>query len=194
MNLRPHHYLLISQIILTASVLLCTIIFPQYLLSTNQGGVSNFGTEDRTRVVFSIGFGAVAVGSWLAARRIRIVAKRLSRLRWGLYLLSCLYLLVLISTFSYKLVPAYRTLHIQAAILLFWGMLALAIWLRIILNNQSAIRVAFIVFVVGFVTALLTFIGIFHLLFVAQLICGFSFGYILVRGVASLENIATQKS
>lgn len=111
-------------------MLACLIIVPRYFFSLDQGGISNYGTEAQTRGIFILGFGAAALGTLAASLKLPKHTIHKSTLKFGMYLLSLSYMLVLISTFSYKLNDSNKQLHLQAALALFIIMLLAAIWFR----------------------------------------------------------------
>ncbi len=188
MEFTPARVIIISQILLGTSLVLCTILIPRYLFSRNQGGVSNYGTHDATRGLFSFGFAAAASGTLLAGVRLRSRVARRADLHFALCSLGVLYLLVLLSTFSYKSTLSAKYLHELAAMALFVGMLLIASWLAVRggLTNKST-QLAFIVFCGSFLIATLTLFGYLHLLFGAQIVCGVSFGYFLAHNLQIVE-------
>lgn len=185
MNRRPDWYIVAGQSILGLCLLVCLVLVPHYFFSRNQGGVSNYGTDPHTRLLFVAGFGAAALGTFLAALALHSSSAASKRFRASLFGISLLYLLVMASTFPYKISPAYRHLHEQAAVTLFAGMLAIVVWLLFTTTRDSKVNLALALFFLGFITAALTQAGLVHLLFTAQVVCGFSFGYLLKHGVAS---------
>ncbi len=185
-TLRPHHYFAIGQIALGLSLLLCLVIIPRYFFRLDQGGVSNYGTEQQTVWLFVFGFGAAALGALLAAARLPTGVVHRRRLQFELVVLAVLYLAVLFSTFSYKDNEAYRQLHVQAALVLFVWMLTSALWLRFVVVRDVIMKRLFIVLAVGFVLSGLTFLGYLHVLFTAQLVSGIAFGYMMTHGMKVL--------
>jgi hypothetical protein len=189
MTIRSSQYVAFGQICLGLSLFICLLINPDYFFDTNQGGVSNYGTYDQTRMLFILGFGAAAVGTFMGSIKLPRVSDKVSSLKRGMYLLSSLYVLVMASTFSYKTGGLSKDLHLWAALVLFLVILYQA--LRIRWNNPADRRLnnAFMVFSFGWLIGVLTFFEIIHLLFTAQVISGASFGYMLTRIVRSYENI-----
>lgn len=164
-------------------LLVCILIIPGYFFSLNQGGLSNYGTEDKTVWLFIAGFGAASLGTLLAALTLPRSVTWLWQWRVGLLVLAGLYLAVMLTTFSYKDNESLRQLHEQAALALFAAMLAEALWLRFSATKDPLIKPLFNVFIIGFVLAGLTFAGLLHVLLSAQLLCGVAFGYVVVRGL-----------
>ncbi len=186
---RPEWYITAGQIILGICLLGCLVLIPGYFFSYNQGGISNYGTDPRTTWLFVLGFGAATAGVLLAAFRLPQATTRRLQLQVGLVLLAVLYLAVLLSTFSYKMNESYRLLHLYAAIALFLGMFIGASWLRFVAikDAPTPTRVAFVVFCIGLIIAILMQAGVLQLLFTAQIVCGIAFGYMLTQGVRLLS-------
>lgn len=179
--IRPETYIAAGQIGLGLCLLGCLVIIPDYLFRFNQGGISNYGTEARTQYLFVLGFASVTLGTLLAAFSFK------SRLRVSLIVLALLYALVMLSTFSYKLDDSLKQLHVQTAVALFVGMLFFALWLRVVAVKDAATRRAFLVLCAGIIANGLTLIGVLHIIFVAEVVSGAAFGYMLVHGVAVLR-------
>ena len=180
MKLTHKNYFVYGQLALGLSLLMCLIIIPKYFFSLDQGGVSNYGTDDRTRTFFTIGFGLATLGSLLAARFLPLkISKRLFS-RVMLIILATGYLAVLLTTYSYKVNDFYRVLHERTAIGLFVFMLIFALWLRFFVARQNqGVKRWFWLFGAGIVLAGLTILGIIHLLFTAQILSGVAFAFIL---------------
>ena len=188
MSLRPERYVAVSQIALGLCLFICLLLTPHYFFSLDQGGVSNYGTENRTIGLFTLGFSLAAIGSLLAGIKIPVHGPKQVIMRLGLLLLSALYGLNLLTTYQYKLNSSSKRLHHQAAVALFIGMLLIVIWLRVVCAKDRKAKLAFIVFGIGFLASTVTFFGFLHVLFTAQLICGISFAYMLIRCVSLLDH------
>ncbi len=160
-------------------MLLCLILLPHYFFSSNQGGISNYGTEDRTQLIFILGFGTASLFTLIGCFKLPSQTSKIKSLRLLLGLLSMLYLFLLISTFSYKLNDFNKQLHGLAALALFIVMLAGALWIRFYGYANSRLELVFGIFCVGFIIGLLTLVEFVHLLFTSQIICGVCFGFML---------------
>ncbi len=182
---QPHQLFATGQALLGLCLLVCIAIIPSYFFSLDQGGLSNYGTEDKTVWLFVAGFGAASLGAFLAALTLPRSSLRLWQWRAGLLILAGLYLVLMLTTFSYKDNESLRQLHEYAALALFAVMLVEALWLRFTAAKDPLIKPMFNVFAIGFVLAGLTFAGLLHVLFSAQLLCGVAFGYMVVRGLKS---------
>ena len=180
--MNPRGYFLLGQTILGACLVVCLMLIPGYFFSHDQGGVSNYGTDERTIALFTIGFTAAAAGSLLAGLSLPSSFLQRRRKQLGLFLLALFYTAVLVSTFSYKVSDSLRSIHEYSALALFGVMLAQALWLALKVNpRDSRTRRALTIFLAAFVAGLLTVFGPLHILFTVQIVCGVTFGYIWVR-------------
>lgn len=181
MTIRSNQYVAYGQIALGLSLFICLLINPHYFFDSNQGGVSNYGTYAQTRPLFTLGFGAAAIGTFMGVLKLQSVSNKTKSLKMSMYLLSSLYLLVLASTFSYKTGGLSNDFHLWAAFLLFLVMAYISLQIRWKTRVDKRLRNAFILFGMGWIIGMLTAFEIVHLLFTAQLISGLSFGYMLTR-------------
>lgn len=179
MNLKSSKVFTISQLIFGLSLLGCIFLIPHYLLDLDQGGLSNYGTEALTKPLFILGFLAAAYGAMHVARQT-VINKNL---QIGLYLLMAAYILVMISTFTYKTNSAIEASHNLSSILLYLVM-AVIIWLvRDSITGEYRLKIALIVFISGSLIGFLTIITLLTQLLTAQLMTGLSFGYLLVASL-----------
>jgi len=188
MSIRPSQSVAIGQIALGLSLFICLLIIPHYFFTLNQGGVSNYGTSEQTRTLFIFGFAAAAAGTLMASLKLPSGSKKTTNLKISLYLLSLLYVLVLVSTFAYKSGDFTKQLHLWAALVLFLFMLCQSLWIRRSASTDKRLTIAFTLFNFGWIIGILTALEIVHLLFTAQVISGTSFGYMLTRMVKSHED------
>jgi hypothetical protein len=176
-------YLLLSQLCLGLSVIICLILIPHFLFSTNEGGMSNYGVHLKTVIPYSLGLVLTSFYSVLAALSIKDKTSILRRLLFG-YALALL--LVLITTYGYKTNVILKNTHIAVTIVFFWFELGSSAWMvRRFLSDKINIGLV-ILQVVGLILGSLTFFGSLHLLFVAQLLTIVPFGLVLVRSSAGI--------
>lgn len=176
-----------GQVVLALCLIISTLILPQYFVSADQGGISNYGTSGRTAGWFIVGFCAAALGSLLSALRFKVTSKHQRRLRIDLYVMALLYTIVMWTTFSYKQNAAYQQLHEQASLFLFFYMLVMSLTLGFLATNDVRIKRAFVVLVIGLLIGLATLVGLIHLLFTAQIMAAAAFGYIVSRSLRLLS-------
>ena len=173
-------YLALSQLNLFGFLIICTVITPGFLFKHHEGGASNYGVHDTTVVPYTLAFLLCSIFIMRAARLLSSVA-RLKRFRYALYVLAYLFLLVLISTYPYKLNGFLDNLHIGIAIVLFYFETGMAVWIALVLLKDRLSKSLLAVEIIGFLTASFSLGGAVHILFVAQVITAVSFGALLVR-------------
>ncbi len=199
---RPKVFFVAGQIALSLCLLGCVVAVPRYFFSLDQGGISNYGTEPQTVGLYAAGFGAAMLGctgALVAARSQLGATSDRFYVQVAMAALAALYLLVMLSTFSYKADDAggwlalVGQLHENAAMALFLTMFVGAFWLRFAGVDDAphdpyapdpAAKWAFLVFCAGFAVGTLTLVGYLHLLFTAQILCGATFGLMMARRLA----------
>ena len=163
---------------------------PKYFLSFDQGGVSNYGTLSETQVFFTIGFALASLGAVLASKFMGQGYKSAGVFRILLVIHGLRYISVLVTTYPYKVNEFYRSLHEWSAIGLFVYMSVLAIWLRFWqAREQTLVCRWFWLFVIGLLTAILTFFGVIHLLFTAQIISGLAFAMVVNNALKNTKKV-----
>ncbi len=185
---RPEWYFALGQIVLGLCFLLCVILIPHYFFSLDQGGVSNYGTESATKLLFAVGFGAASLGTFLAGLKLPTTTSHRTQLRYGLYVLALLYLFVMLSTFSYKLNDSLRHLHGQVSLALFAYAFLGTLWLRFVAVKDVFTKWAFVAFCLSFVVVVLTVMGYIHFLFVGQIASGIAFASLVTHCLAVLRS------
>lgn len=161
---------------------------PHYLFARNEGGVSNFGVHARTVLPYTLAFGLGGLLMLLAARYLPKHDKASRRLRIILNLIGGLLLLVLLTTYPYKLNKSLDTLHILSAQLLFITEIAAGCRFAIFVRKDVTNVILFGFQLLGTLLAALTLLGQLHLLFVSQIITGLAFAALLVRTISKPVN------
>lgn len=182
---KSHLFFAAGQVILGICLVVCLYLIPRYFFSSDQGGVSNYGTEPETKWFYTAGFAAAALATFFTAIKLPSGNSR-GVLRALLVLLSLLYAFVLLTTFSYKLSDSLGHLHNQSAFVLFGGMVVAAVWSLITVRDKKN-RVAFTGLCAGVVLGILATTGILRMLFVAEILTGLAFAYLMAHTIAVLE-------
>ncbi len=183
-------YLVISQLALALSLIICLILIPHFLFSKNEGGMSNYGIHLKTVIPYSLGFILASFYSIRAALTIKTKRTSMRQLKAMLLIYAGVLLLILLTTYGYKTNIYLKNTHITVTIITFWFEMLSAVWLirTFLVDRLNIILVGcqFIALVIGS----LTFLGQLHVLFVSQLITITAFGLILIRssGAAVLSN------
>lgn len=183
----PVRVLLVAQLCLFVCLLLCVLLIPHFLFESNEGGVSNYGTFVKTVIPYTLGFGICGV---LTIRAAILVPKQ--RLRLLLIILGALYLFVLLSTYLYKHSVFLDDLHHGAGGLLVLYTVAFGVWLSTFKARSTVTLLLLAVQLIGFLLAVLTFIGVLHVLFIAELLESLAFGALLVVAVPRFTEVRHQ--
>lgn len=177
-------YLLYSQIAILIALVVCTIIDPSYLFSSNQGGVSNFGAQLSTVVPYSLGLLVSSIYMLLAARTIRSISDN-KMLPWVIVTIALLQLVVLFTTFAYKISEAWHGYHILSTQVYFVALLVAATWFAL-MSRTRAMWVAYMLFMFGFIVAVLTLFGVLYVLFIAEVVTIVAFGAVMIIGTGKI--------
>jgi hypothetical protein len=178
---RVSRYLVISQLGFFAFLAICLALVPRSLVDHNEGGVSNFGVTAATRIPYTLAFLTGALFILMAGHATPRITPTRNSFRRGLFTLGALFLAVLASTYPYKVDVTFKDAHIVIATLLIAFELAMSMWLVYETPRHWIPILLLVVQATGCLLALITLIGILHLLLVAQLLAGAAFGVLLVR-------------
>ena len=186
---KPTRIVLMGQLIWITGIALCTILMPHYLFSSDEGGMSNYGTHTSTVVAFSVAFLGVGVSLLVAAQSL-VRAIRAQRIAACLLtLLGTLIIIVTLTTYAYQDSPLLHLIHIASAEVLFIAELPAALWFWSQQKNTHS-NALFGIYLTGLVLAVATLLGAVHVLFVAQLLSEVSLGLLLA---SSLQTISQTK-
>lgn len=177
---RAAKYILASQTLLVITITICTILMPQFLFSTDQGGVSNYGVQTRTLWVFTLGFIGCGVLIIAGALTLPISANHRRALRNLLLLIGVLTLVVAVTTYTYKISHFFNLLHVYSTVALFLAQVPITLWFYKISKNKKRDGRLLAIFILGFTLSVLTYFGLIHVLFVAEVTTIFSFGALMV--------------
>ena len=186
MGNKAARYLALSQLSLFGFLALCTVIMPSFLFKHHEGGASNYGVHNTTIVPYTLAFLLCSI-CIVRAARVLADAAQLKRFVYALYALACLFLLVLITTYPYKINNFLDNLHIGTAIVLFYFETGMAIWMALVLLKDKLSITLLAVEIIGFLMASFSLWGGLHILFVAQIITALSFGTLLVHAGRRLD-------
>lgn len=157
------------------------MLLPHFLFERNEGGVSNFGVHARTVLPYTLGFGGSGLLLIRAAVSLPKHAAHYKTMRRLLAILSSLLLLVLVTTYPYKLNRLLDDLHIFVAQLFFVFELIMSLWLALKLSRNVGNNALLLLQITGSGLALITLFGFLHVLFIAQIIAGLAFAGLLLR-------------
>lgn len=175
---------LAGQVAFFTFTALCVALHPGFVLKANEGGISNYGIHLKTVIPYSLAFATPSVMSLRAARRLHVTEGAAFPLRGALRLYAALLVTTLVTTYPYSLNDALKDLHdaVGVAVVVF-EMVTGALIVRALHRGRAVLAVEF----AGFVVGAITFVGAWHLLFVAQIVTGVAFAVILVTATQSWQ-------
>jgi len=179
---------LLGQASLFGFLLICLALTPHFLLEYNEGGVSNYGLYAKTVVPYTLAFGLCGSLTLLAARFIPKGIASYKTLRISLAALGILLIIVLVSTYPYKVNNALNVIHVDVGTALAFLELGLGMWFALVLARDLKNIAFFAVQVIGFGLGVLTHFGVIHILFITEMLTSFAFGIVLVRTVVRLTS------
>ena len=165
----------------------CVTLHPGFVLRSNEGGLSDYGTHVKTFVPYTL---ALAVSALYSLRAAGYLGHRLEyrALAWTLRSYATLLLLVLTSTYSYSLDRDWRGVHFTLAIALGLAEVIGVAWI-IRTTYRDSLGLAFVALQwVG--VCLLTLTGFFgvHVLFLTQVVMAAGFGGVVTHTVRRLSS------
>lgn len=182
-------YVILGQVGLFFFLIVCIILMPRFLFERDEGGLSNYGTYVKTVVPYSFALGLSGLLNLKAAASMDYPTKASQRLRKVLATLGVGGIIVLLSTYPYKLNTVLADMHIGLSVLLFTFELMAGVWfVRVVVNNKLAIALLGVQ-VVGFLLILSSTIGFIRILLLAQMLTSLAFGVLMVRAVAGAVRV-----
>jgi hypothetical protein len=159
---------------------------PHFLFERNEGGMSNYGVHAKTVVSYSFALGLSGIFTVKAASLVNQKKEITKTLRKLLVVLGLSSIVVLLSTYPYKIDTLLADIHIGISILLFAFEVIASIWFVRTLSRNWINAVLLGVQTLGFLLILGSAIGIVHILLLAQLVASLAFGIFLVRAVSRI--------
>lgn len=175
---------LAAEVVFVAGLAVCVAVVPSYVLGPTEGGVSNFGSDGRTAVPFSVSFGGNALAIAAAAWWVPSTAGHPLWLTTALALLAMLLTLVLVSAWVYKRNTTLRTMHFSAGIALLAYEALFGLWLALSFGSTWVVWPLWIALVAGDAVCVLALTHIFEKLFVGQVVANVAFGALLLTVLA----------
>lgn len=184
---KPAQYILFSYVGIFLGLGICYAVIPRFL--HQEGGISNYGIHRQTVVPYTLGFVLYTACTAQAARLLQRRSYSPALVTRGLYGLSMLSLVVLLSTYPYKMNQFLDLFHKSSSILFlsyelaFGWYLALVVmrnWLSVSLFAAQLACLAVLVF---------TLMGRVHLLFIGELAAGLIFGTIVYMATDRIVDV-----
>ncbi len=156
-------------------------LHPGFVLARREGGISQYGVHAKTAVLYTLAWTALAASNMRAARVCGGRGACLEKMRKLLLFYSVAILLVLLSTYFYSLDAVLKYIHYGFGAILVTFMSVAAYWLCRQLADVSWARAVLWVQVLGSLAALLSIVGVFHVLFCAETISNVGCAVLLAK-------------
>lgn len=180
-------YFILSQLSLLVFLGICNIIRPTFLVGNFEGGFSNYGTRAATVIPFSLAYLFSGLFTLLAIQSMDRSSATIRRIGRALYIQVFLLLVVLLSTYPYKLNPFFKYVHIGVGLVLLAYNFWLIIWVTEKFYQDKINKLLLLGGLGGVIFTLVSLSGAFHLLLLAQLLSSLVFGIFIIRLGAQLS-------
>jgi hypothetical protein len=177
---RAATYIVWGQILFALFIGICVALHPGIVLKSNEGGVSNYGIHIKTALPYTLALGLLAFYSRRAAVLYSKSDDMTRRLRGVLTAYSVIVIVMLLSTYVYSLNHLLRDIHIGFGTVLVTFESFAAIWMfgR---NRRVWDGVFLVTQLAGALLALVTIVGVLHLLFLAEELVNTGFACLLIH-------------
>ena len=176
----------VGQLSLFIFLFISFLLTPHFLLSTNEGGVSNYGLYAKTVVPYTLGLGLCGVLTIISAHYLPRKVRSYKTLKWSITILGVLYLIILFSTYPYKINATFNAIHIWAGFSLLLAEMIIGSWFGFRINPDRKNLGLLVLLYLGLSVGVITFFGLVHALFICQLIIAVAFGVLLIRTTKAL--------
>ncbi len=156
-------------------------LHPGFVLARREGGISEYGVHVKTAVLYTLAWVVLAVGNMRAARACAGRGVRSEKVRKLLLFYSGASLLVLVSTYFYSVDAVLKYIHYGFGAVLVVFMSTAAYWLYRQLLDVPWARAILWVQVLGSIAALLSIVGVLHVLFGAETISNVGCAILLAK-------------
>ena len=181
-------FAVLSQLTLGVFLAVCVLLMPRFAFGAREGGVSNYGVHVATVIPYTVAFVSSASFLFLAGRRLRYT-NGLQCAALGFEVVALMLVVVLVSTYPYKIDGTLADVHLGAAIGLFCAELPLVAWLASFVSSHPwrvvvwLGRLAALSWLVGAVMAVVTLLGFIHLLFLGQAVMSAGFAVVVIASL-----------
>ncbi len=163
-------------------MLLAVVLKPAFVVRWNEVGLSNYGVHLETAVPYTLALGLGGGFTVASARSLPALDRTRRRLRSVLVTYGALLVMILASTYGYRLNPTLKAVHVTVNVVTVLFLSGTSSWLVAQLPSRSSAG-WLVVQVIGLVLAVVDFANLLHVLLVAQLLIGIGFGVLMVRAV-----------
>jgi hypothetical protein len=174
-------YIVWGQILFALFIAVCVALHPGIVLKSNEGGVSNYGIHIKTALPYTLALGLLAFYSRRAAVLYSKSDALTRRLRGVLTAYSVIVIVMLFSTYVYSLSHILRDIHIGFGTGLISFESFAAIWMFSRLRGRFWDGVFLLMELAGALLALVTIVGVLHVLFLAEELANTGFACLLIH-------------
>jgi hypothetical protein len=173
-------YIVWGQILFVLFIGVCIALHPGIVLKSNEGGVSNYGIHVKTALPYTLALGLLALYSRRAAVLYSKSDPLTRRLRRVLTAYSVIVIVMQFSTYVYSLNHILRDIHISFGTVLITFEAFAAMWMfgRI---RKVWDGVFLVIQLAGALLALVTIVGVLHVLFLAEELANTGFACLLIH-------------
>jgi hypothetical protein len=162
-------------------VIVSVALHPGFVLTSNEGGMSNYGLHIKTAVPYTLALALLALYSQRAAMSYANGDQRVRRLGLVLTSYSAVLLLILLSSYIYSLDVGLKDGHFALGTVLVVLVGAASLWMFREWSLSVTSSLLLLVQLAGDSLALLTALGDLHLLFLAEMLANLGFAGLLIR-------------
>lgn len=173
-------YIVIGQISFAIFIGVCVALHPGIVLKWNEGGVSNYGIHIKTAIPYTLALSLLALYSLRAAASLSRSDRLARQLRRLLIAYSVIVIVMLFSTYVYTLNHVLRDIHIGFGTVLITFQAFASMWMFSLFRRR--LDGAFLVTQLsGSILALITILGLWHFLFLAEELANTGFACLLIH-------------
>lgn len=180
-----------SQVCLAVFSAICIALHPGFVLKWNEAGFSNYGIHIKTAVPYSIAFFGCALYAVRAVRALADLGPVARTYSAVLFVYAILMVLTVISTYGYTLNHGLKDFHTVVGIITMLFEPLLVLWMYVRLRRTLWTHVLLGIELVGLTLAVIDYLVILHVLFLAQVLTAFAFGALLVRSAGRLDEVGS---
>jgi hypothetical protein len=147
---------------------LSVLLHPGFVLAKREGGISEYGVHIKTALLYTAAWAVLAVANVRAARELDERHETSAKMRKVLFGYTAAILLVLLSTYVYSLDTVMRYIHYALGATLIVFMSWASYWLYRLRAKSPLARTLLWAQVLGSLAALMSILGVIHVLFAAE--------------------------
>ncbi len=170
----------IGQLCFVVFIGLCVALHPGIVLKWDEGGVSNYGIHIKTAIPYTLALVLLAFYSKQAANRYVTSDPLARRFRAVLSVYSAIVIVMLFSTYVYSLNHVLRDVHIAFGTVLITFQSFASVWMCSLSRRTRWNWVFLVTQLSGALLSLITILGLWHFLFLAEELTNTGFAGLVV--------------